>query len=243
MTTSMLIENEGDDVDLLAISDVTISRHGKARVQESPAAPLTSDSPSIREQRAPDCPETLLKRRSSRIPRWSKQECDTLRNLCDGKDKPFHHITMASPLWENVSAHLPGRTSAACFMKWKQIRRKARKKKPTDSPAMRDGGGVSTNRWSEEELKKLAQCCSQLPRAAVDWALVAAQIPGRTGPACESQYQRRFRGTNFEILDETLPQGVPIPAANGELVQGNMTFREGEKDDRKSLDGESAALL
>lgn len=225
MATGMLTGYEEDDEDPLALSDVTISKHGKARIQKAPAAPLTHESPSIRERRAPW-------RKSKAIPQWSQQECDNLRNLCYSMAEPPHHITLASPLWKEISTQLPGRTKSACFMKWREIRGKERARKATDSPGMRASDGVSSRWWSDEELEKLAQCCSQLPRTADDWAKVAAQIPGRTRNACESQYRKRLKGVDFEIMDATHPQEVlPIPAADEESVQGNLTPREGEDDD------------
>lgn len=230
MATGMLTGYEKDDEDPLASSEVTISKHGKARIQKSPAASLTHESPSIRERRAPAVRETWRKRKAT--PPWSQQERETLRNLCYGKDESPRHITLASPLWKEVLTRLPGRTKSACFMKWREIRGKERERKATDSPGMPASRGASTRWWSDEELEKLAQFCSQQPRTADDWAMVAAQIPGRTSNACESQYRKRIRGLNFEIVDETRPEEVlPIPAADGESVQGNLTPREEEDDD------------
>lgn len=229
MTTGMITRDEKDDEDPLALSDVTISKHGKARIQKSPAAPLTHESPSIRERQAPAVRETWRKRKAN--PQWSQQECDTLRNLCYGKDESPRHITLASPLWKEISTQLPGRTKSACFMKWREMRGKGVEGKAADSSGMPASGVVSTRWWSDEELEKLAQCCSQQPRTADDWAMIAAQIPGRTSNACESQYRKRIRGLNFEIVDGTRPEEVlPIPAADEESVQGNLTPREGEDD-------------
>lgn len=235
MAMGMVTGYENDDEDPLASSGVTISKHGKTRIQKSSAASLRRESPSIRERRAPVVRETWRKKKGT--PPWSQQESDTLRNLCYAKDKSPYHLTLTSPFWKEVLPRLPGRTKSACFMKWKQIRGKKREKKATDSPGIPASSGVSGSWWSDEELKKLAQCCSQQPRTADDWAKIAAQIPGRTSNACEQQYRKRIRGVNPEIVDETRPEEVlPIPAADEESVQGNLTTREGEGDDWESPD-------
>lgn len=138
MNPDMFIEKDGADGDLLATPGVTISRHGKANIRESPAAPLTRGSPSIRGRRAPAGRGKSLKRKVTRPPRWSQQECDILRNHCN--DELLHHAT--SPFWEYVAAQLPERTKRACFMKWREIRGKERqRKKATDSTGTRDSGG------------------------------------------------------------------------------------------------------
>lgn len=215
MATGMLTGYEKDDEDPLASSEVTISKHGKAKIQKSPPAPLTHEFPSIRERRAPGVRETWRKRKAN--PQWSQQECDTLRNLCYGKDESPRHITLASPLWKEISAQLPGRTKSACFMKWREMRGKGVEGKATGSPGTRASDVGSSRWWSDEELEKLAQYCSKQPRTADDWAMVAAQIPGRTRNACESQYRKRLKGVDLEIMDETRPQEVlPIPAADEE---------------------------
>lgn len=235
MATGMVTENEKDDEDPPASSDVTISKHGKARIHKSSAASSKHESPSIRERRAPVVRETWRKRKAT--PPWSQQECDTLRKFCYGKDGSSYHLTLRSPLWKEVLPRLPGRTKSACFMKWREIRGKKRERKATDSPGMPASSGVTGRRWSDEELKKLAQCCSQQPRTADDWAKIAAQIPGRTSNACELQYRKRIMGVNLEIVDEARPEeALPIPAADEESMHGNLTTREGEGDDWKSPD-------
>lgn len=187
MDTNMYIEKDGADGDLLATAGVTISRQGKANIRQSPAAPLTRGSPSIRGRRPPAGRGKSLKKKATRPPRWSQQECDILRNHCN--DELLHHAT--SPFWEYVAAQLPERTKRACFMKWREIRGKERqRKKATDSTRTRDSGGI-----------------------------------------------------NFDIVDVTQPQGVPIPAEDGELVQENVTTWERDGDNKGSPNGENTAIL
>lgn len=187
MNTGMLVEKDEADGDLLATPGVTISTHGKANIRESPAAPLTRGSPSIRGRRPPAGRGKSLKRKATRPPRWSQQECDILRDHCN--DELLHHAT--SPFWEYVAAQLPERTKRACFMKWRDIRGKeCQRKKATDSTRLRDNGGI-----------------------------------------------------NFDILDVTQPQGLPIPAEDGEFVQENVTTREREGDNRRIPNGENTAVL
>lgn len=236
----VLTENDEDDVDILSSSDVTIAGHRKAKIQESPASPLSREPPSTRKRQDPAGQETLLKRTSALAYRWSQQECDVLRSLCYGKDEVGQRVP--SPFWRDVSAQLPGRTQGGCFMKWKQIGRRPRKEKANESPRARKLGGKSAF-WSEEELRKLEICVWQQPRRGRDWEKIAAQIPGRTSQACSLQYRRKLRGVNFENLSETQPQGVPVSAADAESVQGNLATQEGEGDGRKNPDGENAAVL
>lgn len=187
MNTDMFIEKDGADGDLLATPGVTISRHGKANIRESPAAPLTCGSPSIKGRRTPAVRGKSLKKKATRPPRWSQQECDILRNHCN--DELLHHAT--SPFWEYVAAQLPERTKRACFMKWREIRGKERqRKKATHSTGTRDSGG-----------------------------------------------------NNFDILDVTQPQGLPIPAEDGEFVQENVTTWERGGDQKRSPNGENTAVL
>lgn len=187
MNTDMFIEKDGADGDLLATPGVTISRHGKANIRESPAASLTRGSPSIKGRRTPAVRGKSLKKKATRPPRWSQQECDILRNHCN--DELLHHAT--SPFWEYVAAQLPERTKRACFMKWRDIRGKERqRKKATYSTGTRDSSG-----------------------------------------------------NNFDILDVTQPQGVPIPAEDGELLRENVTTREREGDNKRSPNGENTAVM
>lgn len=208
---------EGDE-DLLSASEVTVSKPRKLKMQESPPAPLTHELPSIGERKAPAGRGRPTKRSipRARAPRWSQQEYDIIRNFCYGKDEA--NGPLSSLFWNDVAAQLPGRTRGACFCKWRETGGGLRKekKKTADSPGARSTG-TTPGQWSEEELRKLAQYCSQQPRKD-----------------CDGQYRKRLRGGNFEILNETQPGAVSVSAADGELVQEKMTAAEGEGDNSAS---------
>lgn len=233
-------ENDEDDEDLLSISEVTIPRPRKGKLQESPADPPRHEAPSTKERQAPASLETPPKTSSRRVRRWSQQECATLRRLCHGKDEALHQII--GPFWEDVSSQLPGRTQMACISKWRETRRATstpRKKKTTGNSGARHSGA----RWSAEEVQKLTQCCSQ-PAEARDWAKFATQFPGRTAQACLMQY-RRLRAANVESPNGVQFQGRRIfgsEEVHGESEQGNMTPQEGEVHTNESLDEEDMAV-
>lgn len=241
MARDIFAENDEDDEDLLSISEVTIPRPRKERVQESPADPLRHEGPSTKGKQAPASLETPPKASSRRVRRWSQQECATLRNLCHGKDEALRQII--GPFWEDVSSQLPGRTQMACISKWRDTRRATstpRKKKTTGSSGARNFGA----RWSAEEVQKLTQCCSQ-PAEARDWAKFATQFPGRTAQACSMQY-RKLRAANLESPSGVQFQGRPIfgsEEVHGESEQGNMAPQEGEVHTNESADGEDLAVL
>lgn len=208
-TRGVPIEYVEGDEDVLSASEVTISKPRKAKMQESPPAPLTHELPSIGERKAPAGPGRPPKRSIPRArARWSQQEYDIIRNFCYGKDEA--NGPLSSPFWNDVAAQLPGRTRSACFCKWRDTG------KTTDSPGAQSTG-ATPGQWSEEALRKLAQYCSQQPRKD-----------------CDGQYRKRLRGGNFEMLNETQPGAVSVSAADGELVQEEMSAAEGEGDNSGS---------
>lgn len=232
MDRDELIQYEEGDKDIIATSEVTISKLRRAKAQESPAGHLKHGSTN--ERQAPASRRNPPKTSSSRGRHWSQQECATLRYLCHGKDEALYHTI--SSFWEDVSSQIPGRTHYACLMKWREMTRArlgSRKKKTTGSSGARNSRS-SKMRWSAEELKKLTQYSSQ-PAKACDWPKIAAQFPGRTARACYMKYK------DPKTPKEVQSQGRPALEAEGiheESEQENMVTQdsEGEVDDTESLD-------
>lgn len=236
MAGDVLTQYEEGDKDIIATSEVTISKTRRAKAQESLAGSLNHGSTN--ERQAPASRENPPKTSSSRGRHWSQQECATLRYLCHGKDEALYHTV--SSFWEDVSSQIPGRTHYACLMKWREMSRaRSRKKKTTGKQKTTGSSGTrnsrsSKMRWSAEELKKLTQYSSQ-PAKACDWPKIAAQFPGRTARACYMKYK------DPKTTNGVQSRGRPALEAEGiheEYKQGNMVTQdsEGEVDDTESLD-------
>lgn len=238
MAGGLPAEYSESDEDPLSTSPVTIPRSRTARNQEVVKASLRDSSSST--GKGPDAASKQIP--SKRVPRhsrrWSQQECLTLKNLCYGKNESLSQN--AAPFWEDVSAQLPGRTAIACYMKSLDLRRrgKLRKHESTGGPLR------PRQRWSAEELQKLAQCRPQ-PGESCDWSQVATQLPGRTARACYMQCQK-LGFTDLKGPTGVRSQGGSVWGAeesDGESGQGNMTTREGGGDTRNSPHGENLAAL
>lgn len=228
MTGDQCTEAEEDSDDPLSTSRVTILRATRARGEEQLVAPLGHGPLSPKGRQAPNGKEETPKKHGSRI--WSTEECDTLVDLCSGKSEAWREPAYAPAFWRDVEAQLPRRTQIACFMKWKDLMGKTHKKRT--SGAKKD--------WSQEESMKLMQLGPR-PGKLINWAKVAAQLPGRTVPSCKTKFYRIFIGdpdVYLESWNEAQSPGMPDTEAdeiNGELMQGNRAAQEAEGYTETSL--------
>lgn len=237
-----LIEDEDNDEDLISTAEVTIPKPRRTKVQESPAALAMHEPRPTRERHclARSSQETSKKRSSSRRGLWSQPECDTLKDLCDGKEEGLHHQLRS--FWGPVSAQLPGRSPRACFMKWQDMRAGPRPRKTTTAGCSESRGrGARRGRWSAGELKKLAQYCSR-PGRPRNWAAIAARFPGRSIQACCNQYYKgRTRVNGVEEPMEAKSQGSQASEAedttSDEPEEENPGGQEAGGGTRMSSDG------
>lgn len=228
MTGDLYNEAEGDSDDPLSTSRVTILRATRARDEEQLVA-LPGHGPlSPEERQTPNSKEETTKKRGTRI--WSREDCDTLVDLCSGKSEARREPAYEPAFWGDVKAQLPRRTQIACFMKWKDLQTKNYKKRTS---------GAKKN-WSQEEMMKLMQLGPR-PGKLVNWAKVAAQLPGRTILSCKTKFYRISIGdpdVYLESWNGAQTPGMPDTEAdeiNGELMQGNRAAQEAEGYTETSL--------
>lgn len=120
----------------------------------------------------------LTRKRSNRLD-WSAAEDEALTSAV---------LRLSTRAWAKVAAHVPGRSSAQCSLRWTVL-------------AMRMN---TTELWSREQDELLKQGVEELGEA---WAEIAARIGGKTASECRMQWGREMcRKIDEVVLEEHLKE-------------------------------------
>ncbi|KAJ0124495.1 hypothetical protein J7T55_005833 [Diaporthe amygdali] len=206
---------EQDEEDILTTSRVTVPRPRYANDQADSGASQEQVLPSIEKRQAVSGKEKPPRKKVFDVRFWTKEENDTLIQLCRGNVEALQPFRLGSPgFWKHVSDHLPKRSPNACFQKWKLLK---------------GSQEITTNArsaWSEEELLKLARTHAQASDEE-NWTKIASHMPGRTEGSCKLQYLRRIKGTVFET-----PRGAESQENAASTAEGN----EGVSEEQEQVD-------